>query len=259
MNKSFENEIRKSVNLKNVVCFDSIPSTNDYLKELAKSGENTVTLALAKTQTAGKGRLSKNFVSEMGGAYFSLLFFPDLKAEDGYLLTVLAAVCAMETVEEISGKKCLIKWVNDIYLDNKKVCGILCESATETKSGNIKYAVLGVGINVFSSCITESIKDIATSVFNDRKYDETEISKIISVFCNKFLQGLETLSDKAFIEKYRKNSYLDGKEIQYVKNGQIHCATVLGIDDKCRLTIEEDGKNIKLFSGDITIGKNFKK
>ncbi|MBR6501944.1 MAG: biotin--[Clostridia bacterium] len=139
-------KLQKNVNL---FAFKKIDSTNIYAKTLASEGYKDGTVVVAREQTAGKGRLGRTFFSKRGGLYFSVILRPYKSLNDTVFITTAAAVAAARAIEKVSGKKCEIKWVNDIYINNKKVCGILTEGAI-TPDGSLDYAILGVGINLFA-------------------------------------------------------------------------------------------------------------
>ena len=131
----------------NVVFFDKTVSTNEEIKLIAESGEE-FTVAVAREQTGGKGRMGRKFESPVGGLYFSVLLKPRFSAETCLKITTAAAVAMARAIEKVCGKSAEIKWVNDIYIKQKKVCGILTEGVFDAENGHIKYAVLGVGVNV---------------------------------------------------------------------------------------------------------------
>ena len=144
---------------------DSVTSTNTELIEMAKNGAKEGTVLIASEQTAGKGRTGKSFYSPEGsGVYLSILLRPDFKPEDALFLTTIAAVATAKAIESVSDKEAKIKWVNDVYLDNKKVCGILTESALSSDMEKLDYAVVGIGINLCppEGGFPDDIKNIAS-------------------------------------------------------------------------------------------------
>ena len=129
--------------------FSSVTSTNTILKEMAEQGAKEGTVIIAEEQTAGRGRTGKQFYSPKGtGIYISILLRPDIPAEESLFLTTSAAVATARAIEDVSDKRALIKWVNDIYLEDKKACGILTEGAFNVETGKLDYAIVGIGINV---------------------------------------------------------------------------------------------------------------
>ena len=128
--------------------FSSVTSTNTILKEMAEQGAKEGTVIIAEEQTAGRGRTGKQFYSPKGtGIYISILLRPDIPAEESLFLTTSAAVATARAIEDVSDKRALIKWVNDIYLEDKKTCGILTEGAFNVETGKLDYAIVGIGIN----------------------------------------------------------------------------------------------------------------
>ena len=239
-----------------VIVLDEVDSTNNYLKKLAADGAPEGTLIVAECQTNGKGRLGKSFLSPAGtGIYFSLLLRPDRSAEKELYLTVMAAVAAARAIKEYTAGDVKIKWVNDIYIDGKKVCGILTEGSVSLENGGLDYAIIGTGINIFTppGGFTDEIKDIAVSLFPGNETEAEIKSKIVGSVVNRFLDMYRG-KDKTFIDSYRSMSYLNGKDINIITAGKTSAAKALYIDEYCRLTVKtENGGIIKLSSGDVSV------
>ena len=239
-----------------LICFKKINSTNIYAKKLAEKGSKEGTVITAREQTEGKGRLGRTFVSKRGGLYFSVILRPFNKTEKTIFITVAAAVAAARAIERVSQKKCEIKWVNDIYINNKKVCGILTEGGFNQK-GNIKYAILGVGINLFEpkEKFPENLP-LADSVFHkkDGILFKNRIEKqLLNKFLDEFFTFYENLDKKEFINEYKQKSFLKGKKVTYTKDNQTYTATVKDIDDEARLVVSVDGNEQVLSHGEIQI------
>ena len=131
--------------------YDLIDSTNIRMKEFAENGEPEWSVVISGSQTMGKGRLGRTFFSPSDtGIYMTILLRPFISPEDTTKITTAMAVAVAETIEDISGEKTDIKWVNDIYISDKKVCGILTESSFDAKTNSLKYSFVGVGINVYN-------------------------------------------------------------------------------------------------------------
>lgn len=238
----------------NIVFNQVTGSTNQDAKELAQQGcKNALVIALE--QTNGKGRLNRNFFSpKETGLYMSLLLHPKNDVEDVTYLTTLAAVSVAKAIEKQIGEPAYIKWVNDIYLNNKKVCGILCNSAFSS-SGNLSYAIIGIGINLNTpkNGFPDDIKNIATSVFGHNEVTPTLRTELVECIVNEILNGLNS-GLKTHIEEYRKRSYLNGKTVTFTKEGKNITATVTGIDDDCSLLLETaQGEKISLFAGEVSV------
>lgn len=251
-----EKEISSYTNNKyNIKVFNKINSTNVYLKQLAKNNAEPHTVLIADTQTSGHGRFDRKFYSpKNSGIYMSVLLKPDLEAEKSVLLTAAAAVAVNEAILSLTGKKTEIKWVNDILLDGKKVCGILTEGAINPKTLKFDWAVIGIGINVYTpeNDFCSEIKDIAGALLNEKQKNLrnklcAEILNNISLYC-------ENLENNSFISKYKEYSRLKNKRISVIKNGTVTPATALFIDDDCRLAVRYDDESQELLnSGEISI------
>lgn len=250
--------IEKHLNHNNirVVVKDSVTSTMTLCKELCEKGEAEGLLLVAKEQTQGKGRLGRSFISkDKTGIYFSLILRPYMSPQDSLLITTCAAVAVARAIEKHSGKGTKIKWVNDIFIDDKKVCGILTEASFDMETGRLAYAVLGIGINVYfdSDTIPEEIKDIAGSVFDNENYDSEAVSKIVADTVNFFMEEYSHLTKKQFFTEYEKRMYLTGKRILVIKPDETKSAIARGIDNSFRLLVEyENGESEYLSTGEVS-------
>lgn len=231
-------------------------STNAAVREYAEQGMQEGFLLVAGEQTKGRGRYGRTFFSPQGtGVYFSLLLRPKgVLAQQGTGLTAMAAVAMCEAVKELSGKPTGIKWVNDIYVNGKKVCGILTEASMGLESGRLDYVILGVGVNVYppETGFPESLIDKAGVVFDEMQDDMK--NRLIALFLENFGAYYLKQSEKSYIEKYKEYSLVTGKQIQVLSEYGKREAYVLGIDDDCRLLVEyENGERATLSCGEISI------
>ena len=249
--------IRKFIEDENVyIDFrDSVTSTNTLLKKMAENGEKEGYVLLAKEQTEGRGRLGRSFSSQNEtGVYFSILLRPDMNPSDALLITTCAAVAVAKAIENNTGKMTSIKWVNDIYMRDRKVCGILTEASFDMENGKLSYAVLGIGINIYFSedSIPDDIKDIAGAVF-DEKPDGDVVSKLVADVINIFMAEYRVIIGKHFLFDYCSRSYLDGKIINVIKPDGIKEAAALDIDDNFRLHVRyENGEDEYLSTGEVS-------
>ncbi len=238
-----------------VLYYDTVESTNTLLKKMAEDGASEGTVVIAGEQTAGRGRLGRRFLSQNGtGVYFSILLRPDMKPQESLLITTCAAVAVAKAIEKNTGRMTLIKWVNDIYMHDRKVAGILTEGAFDLESGKLSYAVLGIGINMYfgDDDIPEEIKDIAGAVF-DKKQPADTVSRIVADVVNFFFEDYKTLSGKHFLFDYVSRSYLDGKKISVIKPDGTREAVAVGIDDDFRLLVRyADGTQESLSTGEVS-------
>lgn len=238
----------------NITVLKSVDSTNKYLKAKAVEGAKEGTVIIADTQTGGRGRFTRKFHSPSGcGIYMSILLKPQMPAGNAVLITSAAAVAVAEAIETLCGKDAKIKWVNDVYMNSKKVCGILTEGAIKP-DGDFDWAVLGIGINAFEpeNGFDAEIKNIAGAVFDE--YRENLRNRIIAEVINRFYRYYNELEKKTFLDEYRKRSFVLGEIVDVVKNEENRKAKALDIDDDCRLLVEYEDKSKEfLSSGEISI------
>lgn len=238
---------------KKVIFLPQTDSTNRVAKKLAEQGEGEGTLVVSLSQTDGRGRLGRTFLSPDGGLYFSLILRPSFSPEESRMITVAAAVAVCDALEKISSKNCGIKWVNDIYIDGKKVCGILTEGAFDAESGTLKYAVLGIGINIFSkNGLPEEISDIADTVFSKDVPSRIK-TELICDIANRFFAFYDNIKERSFMPRYQNKSILTGKTVFYIQNGAEQVGVVRGIDDDARLIVENENGTEYIGAGDVSV------
>ena len=238
----------------NITVLETVNSTNKYLKQKAVSGALEGEIVIADSQTGGRGRFDRKFFSPSDcGIYMSMLLKPVFPASDAVLITAAAAVAVADACEALCDKKAEIKWVNDIYIDKRKVCGILTEGAVNSKGG-FDWAVLGIGINAFlpDGGFDSEISEIAGAVF-DKKAENLR-NRLCAEVIDRFFKFYKELDKKTFLEVYRERSLVIGREITVIKNEKSEKALALDIDDNCRLLVEfEDNSQGFLSSGEISI------
>ncbi len=233
--------------------FDTLPSTNTYLKENAQPLKE-YTVIVANAQTQGRGRMGRSFFSpKNSGLYFSILLKPSINPENALYFTTLTAVCVSKAIEELTHKKADIKWVNDIYIDGKKVCGILTESSLNSDCSAFNYVVVGVGINVstMKNAFPEDIKDKAGSIFSDSQGKEIR-ERLLALILDNFKLLYNDIEKKSFLKDYIDRSFVIGKEVEIVgKDKTVHA---IGVDDEFSLIVKHPSGEIeKLSSGEVSI------
>lgn len=240
----------------NIMHFQELDSTNRYLKELAATGALEGTVLIADKQTAGRGRLGRSFFSpEEKGIYMSVLLRPELALQRSVMITSMAAVAVANAVEHISGRNTQIKWVNDIFLNRKKVCGILTEAGIDTEKQSLSYAVVGIGVNVGFMEFPEELKETATSISNECGF-EVKKEELVEEILKELKRWYPTLWTGAFLSESRKRSILLGKEILVVDAaaaGGSYPAKAVELDELGHLIVEAGGKRKVLNSGEVSI------
>lgn len=251
IDKIYENLLFDNINIE---YHSTLSSTNSVLKQKAVSN-NEGFVIIADNQTEGRGRFERKFHSpSKSGIYMSILLKPDFSGFDATLITTAAAVAVANACDELTNNKSQIKWVNDVLIDGKKVCGILTEGCINPKTLNFEYIILGIGINAFTpeNGFDDEIKSIAGSVFDS--YDVSLKAKLTACVLNNFFNFYKDLLQKNFIADYQKRNFVIGKTVNVIKNDIQRKAYVISMDDNFKLFVEyEDETKEYLSSGEISI------
>ena len=227
-------------------------STNTDGRELVKSGISRPSLIVADCQSGGRGRQGKSFLSPSGGLYMTLVLPTDLSIERAMGATSCAAIAVCRGIEQVSGIDCGIKWINDIYVNGKKLCGILTESINDYENMTSKYLILGVGINVSSTPI---ITDSSVSAISlaELGYDisrEVLCGAVTEELINAYRSGFNFAD---YAEEYRKKSILLGREISFFSNGLTKRGIAQCINDRGALVVLCGNEEITLDSGEVSV------
>ena len=170
-------------------------------------------------------------------------------------LTTIAAVATARAIESVSDKEAKIKWVNDVYVDDKKVCGILTESSLNPSMEKLDYAVVGIGINIAppEAGFPDDIKNIATSVFNENPDSNTK-GKLVAHLLDYFMDYYMSNEKLSHLEEYINRSNILGNMIMVKKGDRKKPVRAIDIDSKCRLkVVDEKGKESLLSYGEVSI------
>lgn len=232
----------------------SIASTNTAVKALAHE-KNEGYVLLAGEQTGGRGRMGRSFFSPGdSGIYMSMLLKPTCSAEQASLLTALAAVSVCRALENVLNLQLQIKWVNDIFLDGKKVCGILSEAGFNMENAQMDYVVIGIGINVYApkGDFPSDLQNLAGYLQKDAAYNLR--NQLIAGICEHFMQAYRNLNETPFMQEYKTRSMVVGKDIFVHKADGLRRARALDIDGACHLLVEYENKERELLhSGEVSI------
>lgn len=239
---------------------ESTTSTNDLAKLYANQNSTTPAIFISEEQTAGRGRLGRKFVSPAKtGLYISLCLFPTIALEDLSLITCATAVACVETLEELTGKSLNIKWVNDLFYQDKKVGGILTEVISDFESQQVQSLIVGMGINLIDApdAFPKELHSIVGSIFSSlREYKEHAFNRnhFIATFLEKWAFYYQNLSKRDFINSYRKHSNVIGKAIKVIEGNHVYHAFAKDIDENGRLIIEKEDKSLHALSyGEVSI------
>ncbi len=236
---------------------EEITSTNDWMKEKAILGEPGGQAVLAASQTAGRGRMGRSFFSPQDtGLYLSLLLRPDQQPCDALGVTTAAAVAVSRAIARFVSTPVKIKWVNDIYMNDRKVCGILTEGGS--CSGHaLDYVIPGIGINVFppSGGFPPELVSVAGSVLGSGADPDLRNALAAAV-----LDELETVLSQPrpedILREYRARSWLDGRSVTVHQGTVSYPAVVEGIgDDFCLIVCTAAGERKELKSGEVSLSR----
>lgn len=231
-------------------------STNDDIKKMANESALDGTLVVADTQTAGRGRRGRTWISPKAEAiYMSLLLRPKCVPNQASALTLVMALAVMEAVEELGPGKSGIKWPNDIVMNGKKVCGILTEMCLEQNV--IDYVVVGVGINVNQSVFEDEIAATATSIALElgEKIDRTElIGRILYYFEQEYAEYEKTFDLTNLAERYNQYLLNKGRQVRVLDPKGDYEGLALGINSQGELLVKcKNGEIAEVYAGEVSV------
>ena len=223
---------------------DTVSSTNDYIKD------KDLFCVIAKEQSGGKGTNNRKFFSPKGGIYFSVKLPLKLVGEDFLLLTPLVAVITANAIDKVAGVKTQIKWVNDIYLNGKKLAGILCENLLKGERAEV---VIGIGVNVHKQAFPSfnlnspiSLEDVVESVDKNR---------LIAELLLGFNNFEDKLKSRDFLNEYNAKFHLKNKLVSVNQSGKIYSGICKGVDSCASLILETEGGEKSFLVGDVYLEK----
>lgn len=255
------NNLRKELKDIDIRVYDSIDSTNTEAKRLLYTENlSNFTVLISDEQTEGRGRTGKSFSSPKGtGIYISIIMFPrekfNFSAFD--LITVKAAVAVVNAIKNKTNKSPEIKWVNDIFLNHKKICGILSEADSDFESREIKSIVVGIGLNFDTkeADFSTDLKAIAGSLNPDNNLLRNEM---IAAILNEFYSCYYELKDEDILKVYKDNSLLLGRIVTFEKNNKKYEAKATDINGSGNLVVEtSEGEEMILSSGEVSVKGEF--
>lgn len=256
-----DDDIRDTDEALTVIVKEEVESTNDLAKQLSTDTEQDMVI-ISDYQTDGHGRRGRSFFSPKGtGLYMSFLIHPKVEISKATMITCMGAVAVCKAIEQMTEAKPSIKWVNDIFLEDRKICGILTEGHTSMEDGSLEYVVVGIGINLYypRDGFPEEIKKIAGVLFPNGQNRENVKNELCCKIIHEFMKLYRNMDNEEFIDDYRSRSNLIGsyvKIIQPGKNIANEYGKVLGIDNECHLVVETDnGETKALSTGEVSVVK----
>lgn len=242
---------------KRVICLDTVDSTNAYLQKNQHDLDDG-TVVFAREQTNGRGRLGRSFESlKDKGLYLSVLMRPESTPDKIANITAWVAVAVSDAIKKVSGIRPGIKWVNDLILNGKKICGILTEMSVEGESGIVQYVITGIGVNCnhTKADFSESLQDIATSLYieSGKKVNRAELAAEIIKSLDKVKEDFPCLKEE-YLSSYRKNCVILGKEVRIIRKDKEFVGVAEKIDDDFGLIVRfPDGSAQSITSGEVSV------
>lgn len=248
--KEIQEHINQAVD---VTVLETSDSTMKDAQLAVMEGKKSPLLIVADMQEAPRGRFNRPFfAAKQQGIYMSLLLEPKEQLQELPQYTILMAVAVAEAIDELLGGESQIKWVNDIYLNHKKVVGILSEAMTDVETNSLKYIIIGMGINfsIPQENYPEELREKATSLFPDGKATTTRNQLIINIW-NRFFDLLA--EQTTYLDSYRKKSFVLGKKITFKRKDQLYLGTAVAITDIGELVVDLGDEKVTLSSGEISL------
>jgi BirA family biotin operon repressor/biotin-[acetyl-CoA-carboxylase] ligase len=239
--------------------FATIDSTNTYAVRLAHEGASEGTVVIADSQSGGKGRLGRSWISPPGvNLYLSAILRPPVSAAVVPQLNLLAAVAVADTIAQVTSLTPAIKWPNDVLVGGKKVCGILAEMQTE--AGMLRSVILGIGVNINAplSAFPEELRDKALSLFlaagqrvDRAAFTATLLTHLEKLYVPWLEEGFPVL--RPLWERHAAG--MIGKQITVAVPEGVVAGTVLGLDTDGALLLREGEKETprRVLAGDVTV------
>ncbi len=236
--------------------YEEIDSTNRRARQLGEEGAPHGALVTADSQTAGKGRRGRSWVTPRGSALaFSLLLRPTLPPEHVSMITLVSALAVSQAIDEMTGLQTQIKWPNDIVYNRRKLCGILTEMSTELSL--IHYVVTGIGINVHITNFPEELAEKATSLYLacGKHISRSALLGLIMRYYEKYYEQFAADGDlRSLRTVYEEKLAGKGGTVSIISDSGERRGTCLGITDLGALRVAfEDGADEEIISGEVSV------
>lgn len=246
--KIFLNQEFKDID---VIYHNIVTSTNDLAKHIIVDEDVKETVIIADKQTAGRGRMGREFYSpEQTGIYMSVVIKPKVHISEISIITIMTALIVCGVIEKFTNNKAEIKWVNDVFVNGKKVCGILTEAISNFENGIVENIIIGIGININTEDFPEYLNDIAGNI----TCGNINRNEIIAEIINSLLKIQTNFNKKQLIDDYREKLFILNREIIYYKNNKSYNGFAVDISENGELIVKNSFGNLeKLSSGEISL------
>ena len=240
---------------KDILCYDTIDSTNAQATRLAESGYGNGTLIIADEQTAGRGRRGRSWESPAGNSiYMSLLLKPDINPNNASMITLVAALAVARAITQITGIRAGIKWPNDIVMNGKKVCGILTEMSAQFDYVN--HIIVGIGINANTELFADEIQHMATSLFAEsgKRINRAELIEAVwEHFEEVYEIFLETQDLQKLVKEYNANLLNMHQNVKVLDPKEPFEGRAMGITPRGELMVDTWESRKLVSSGEVSV------
>ena len=235
---------------KDIYYFKSLSSTNMLAKKLIKDGVEEGAIVVSDIQLNGRGRKKRNWFSPEGGLWFSVVLYPHIPLERGMLLTMASSVAIVQGIKETTGLHPVIKWPNDLLINEKKVCGILTE--LDAEMDRINYAVIGIGINV-NNQLSEDLHGKATSLIHETgsKFSRVKLFRTILKCIDENYNKLKTGDYDSIMDSWFSHANIIGRNIRVHDEKTILEGVVSSVDKSGCLILDTKDGSVRVVSGDV--------
>lgn len=242
---------------RSILYAEQVESTNNWAKNLARLGAAEGTVTIAGCQTRGRGRLSRGWISPVGGLWFSVVLRPNLRPSEVSRLPFVAGLAVADALRDLCGSQVETKWPNDVLVNGRKVCGILSEA--EVEGDKLCFVVVGVGINVgfkAKESLPEELWDIATSL-DDESERKIRVEALFRVVLERFESVYHILLGEGFsrvLEMWKRNAGFLGKRVQVLDGNEKYAGMAVDVEQDGSLSLRLDDGSVRLFVvGDVSL------
>ena len=230
----------------------TLTSTNLVLKDMAKQGAPHGSLCLCECQTAGRGRMDRQWSSpERQGVWLSVLLRPNIPAEHAPLITFCCALAMTKAVRQVTGLEAQIKWPNDLVLKGRKLCGILLEMGFDAQG---YYVVSGTGLNVRRGAYPPELADRAISI--EEWADVPDRGAVIAAYLAALEDAVSAIEQQSFAgiaEDFRRECITLGSQVQVLGTDSSFTGVAEDIDETGALLVRVDGELRRVLAGDVSV------
>jgi biotin-[acetyl-CoA-carboxylase] ligase BirA-like protein len=254
---TLQQSLKTRVMGKTVLFLTKVNSTNLWAKRLARSGAQEGTIAVAESQSSGRGRLDRRWHSPVGGLWFSVVLRPQIHASQVSQLTVVTALSVIQTLRDLYGLEAQAKWPNDVLVNGRKICGILGEAKSEAKE--VSFVIIGIGLNAnfeVDKTLPESVASSATSLETEIGH-KVGLEQLLTTVLKRFEANYDIYARRGFsyiVAKWKVHANFLGREVDVVDQQRTFRGIAEDIDANGALILRLKDGTLKSFqAADVSL------